>query len=50
MRKRIKLAERLLPNYTKGEEVMNMVTHIVGGGIGVLVLVLCVAKATCCGA
>lgn len=45
MRKRIKLADRLLPDYTKGEEVMNMVTHIVGGGIGVLVLVLCVVKA-----
>ncbi len=45
MRKRIKLADRLLPDYTKGEEIMNMVTHIVGGGIGVLVLVLCVVKA-----
>ena len=45
MRKRIKLADRLLPDYTKGEEVMNMVTHIVGGGIGILVLVLCVVKA-----
>lgn len=45
MRKRIKLADRLLPDYTRGEEIMNMVTHIVGGGIGVLVLVLCVVKA-----
>jgi hemolysin III len=45
LRKRIKLVDRLLPDYTKGEEVMNMVTHIVGGGIGVLVLVLCVLKA-----
>ena len=45
MRKRIKLADRQLPDYTRGEEVMNMVTHIVGGGIGVLVLVLCVVKA-----
>ncbi len=45
MRKRIKLADRHLPDYTKGEEVMNMVTHIVGGGIGILVLVLCVLKA-----
>ena len=28
--------------YTKGEERLNMITHIVGGGIGVAVLVLCV--------
>jgi len=45
MRKRIKLCDRKLPSYTKGEEVMNMVTHIVGGSIGILVLVLCVIKA-----
>ena len=45
MAKRIRLADRLLPDYTKGEEVMNMVTHIVGGGIGVLALVLCVVVA-----
>lgn len=42
--KRTKLRERKLPDYTKGEEIMNMVTHIVGGGLGILVLVLCVAK------
>ena len=42
---RIKLRDRKLPNYSIGEEQMNMVTHIVGGGIGVLVLVLCVVKA-----
>ena len=45
MKKRTKLRDRALPDYTKGEEVMNMVTHIVGGGIGILVLVLCVMKA-----
>ena len=45
MKKRTKLRDRALPDYTKGEEVMNMVTHIVGGGIGILVLVLCVVKA-----
>lgn len=45
MGKRIKLAERILPNYTKGEEIMNMVTHIVGGGLGIIVLVLCVIRA-----
>lgn len=45
MGKRIKLADRTLPNYTKGEEIMNMVTHIVGGGSGILILVLCVLRA-----
>ena len=41
-RKRIKLCDRVLPTYTMGEEIFNMVTHIVGGGIGVVTLVLCV--------
>lgn len=45
MKKRLKLSERSLPNYTRGEEVMNMVTHIVGGGMGVIALVLCTALA-----
>lgn len=45
MRKRTKLADRILPNYTRAEEVMNMVTHIVGGGIGIIILVLCVIRA-----
>lgn len=45
MAKRIKLSDRRLPDYTRGEEIMNMVTHIVGGGLGVLALVLCVVKA-----
>ena len=40
--KRTKLKDRVLPNYTKGEEIFNMVTHIVGGGIGIVALVLCV--------
>ena len=43
--KRTKLKDRKLPDYTHGEEVMNMVTHIVGGGMGVMALVLCVALA-----
>ena len=45
MKKRIKLADRALPDYTKGEEIMNMVTHIVGGALGILVLALCVIRA-----
>lgn len=40
--KRIKLAERVLPTYSKGEEIFNMVSHIVGGALGIAVLVLCV--------
>ena len=43
--KRTKLRERLLPDYTCGEEVMNMVTHIVGGGIGVIAMLLCLWRA-----
>ncbi len=39
--KRTKLKDRELPNYTKGEEIMNMVTHIIGGVIGITALVLC---------
>lgn len=41
--KRTKLSDRLLPDYTRGEECMNMVTHIVGGGIGVIALLGCCA-------
>ncbi len=44
MQKRTKLSQRTLPSYTKGEEIMNMVTHIVGGGFGILALVLCVCR------
>ena len=40
--KRTKLADRLLPDYTRGEEIMNMVTHIVGGAVGIVALTLCV--------
>ncbi len=43
--KRTKLSLRALPNYTRGEEIMNMVTHIVGGGLGVLALLLCLLRA-----
>ena len=41
MRKRIKLKDRLLPDYTLAEEITNMVTHIVGGALGIAALVLC---------
>ena len=44
MKKRIKLADRQLPNYSKGEEIMNMTTHIVGGALGAVALIMCVVK------
>ncbi len=40
---RTKLADRQLPDYTKGEEITNMVTHIIGGAFGIAALVLCLA-------
>ena len=40
--KRTKLKDRVLPSYSRGEEIFNMVSHIVGGGLGVIALVLCV--------
>lgn len=39
--KRIKLADRILPGYTKGEEIFNMVTHILGVVLGIVVTILC---------
>ena len=45
MKKRIKLAERTLPVYSTGEERMNMVSHIAGGALGIIALVLCTVKA-----
>lgn len=41
---RTKLANRPLPDYTKGEEIFNYVTHIVGGALGILALALCVIR------
>ena len=43
--KRTKLKDRILPDYTKGEELMNTVTHIVGAVLGVTALVLCILQA-----
>jgi hemolysin III len=34
-----------LPSYTRGEEIFNMVTHIVGGGLGLVALLACVIVA-----
>ena len=39
---RTKLKDRILPDYTKGEEIFNMTSHIIGGAFGIVALVLCV--------
>lgn len=36
---RTKLKDRILPPYTRVEDRANMITHIIGGGIGILTLV-----------
>ena len=43
--KRTKLCDRQLPGYTRGEEIFNSVSHIVGAGFGVIALIVCVAVA-----
>lgn len=39
---RTKLADRKLPGYSKGEELANTLTHIVGAAFGLVALVLCI--------
>ena len=39
--KRTKIADRVLPTYTKGEEIFNRVSHIIGGVAGIVTIVLC---------
>lgn len=34
-----------LPNYTRGEEIFNMTTHIVGGAMGLIAMLACVIVA-----
>ena len=43
---RTPLKERLLPSYTKAEEIFNTVSHIVGAGFGIIALVLSVIVAS----
>ena len=38
---RIKIKERELPGYTKGEEIFNMVSHIIGATMGIVAIALC---------
>ena len=40
--KRTKLIDRILPDYTRGEEIFNMVSHIVAATCGIAALVLCI--------
>ncbi|MBP5294497.1 MAG: hemolysin III family protein [Lachnospiraceae bacterium] len=42
--KRTKLAERVLPGYTRNEEIANMTTHSAGAVFGIAALILCVLK------
>ena len=37
---RIRLRDRTLPDYTRGEEIFHMVSHIVGGALGIATLAL----------
>ena len=41
---RTKIKDRVLPTYTRGEERFNMISHIVGGAIGIAALVLCIVR------
>ena len=43
--KRTKLKDRQLPDYTKGEEWLNTITHIAGAVLGIVALILCVLQA-----
>ena len=45
MMKRTKLADRVLPVYSIGEEITNTATHVIGGMLGIIALYLCVRKA-----
>ena len=47
--KRTKLRDRLLPVYSRGEEIMNMTTHIVGFALALAVLGVCLWKAIAAG-
>ncbi len=39
---RTKLSDRTLPDYTRREEIFNMISHIVGGAFGLAALPICV--------
>ena len=39
---RTPLKDRRLPDYTRGEDIANMVTHIIGGALGIAILVFAI--------
>lgn len=39
-----KIKDRALPDYTLGEELFNMISHIAGALLGIVVITMCVAK------
>lgn len=39
---RIKLRDRILPSYTRGEEIINTSSHIIGALIGIIAMCLCI--------
>ncbi len=43
---RTKLKDRVLPIYSKGEEIFNMTSHIIGIVLGIVTTVLCIVFAT----
>ena len=43
--KRTKLKDRELPKYTKGEEIINTSSHIIGAVIGLIATILCIVFA-----
>jgi len=44
MNKRTKLADRKLPDYTRGEEIFNMVSHIVAAAFAIPIMILCIIR------
>lgn len=42
---RTRLKDRVLPDYTRGEEIFNMASHAVGAAFGVFALISCVVTA-----
>jgi hemolysin III len=44
--KRTKLADREMPDYSQGEELSNVVTHIAGAVLGLVALIWCLILAT----
>ena len=45
MARRTPLDQRSLPAYTHGEEIFNFVSHVAGGGVAVILLILCLVRA-----